>query len=205
MKKILCLAVCALLVGALAPAAAQECVTIQSGTLVNSAGELLETGYDYWGYNYQGHMFNGMYCDAYRDASWCQAYRDVELMMKWNDAWLSNEDCTDDGTLDRHLGYASYIGSGAWLTNHQSGTYFNDKNRRCRWTYFVKIVAAPSDATKSDGVWYDGAGDEIGPVIWGSFAIVQQVNNDPCAGDHGLAYKGVRPGLGNWEDPDSPM
>lgn len=43
--------------------------------------------------------------------------------MKWNDAWLSNKDCNGDGLLDRHLGYLTYIGSGAWLTNHQSGTY----------------------------------------------------------------------------------
>lgn len=205
MKKLSLWTIGALLAcGLAAPAAAQECVTIQDGTLVNSAGDLLETGFDVWGYNYQGHMFNGTYCDAYRDAPWCQAYRDVELIMKWNDAWLSNADCDGDSYLDRHHGSSSYIGSGAWLTNHQSGVYFPyGSNRRCRWNYFVKIVAAPSDAVLVSGVWYDGSGDEIGPAIWGSFATVQQVVNDPCAGDHGLAYKGARPALGNWEDPGS--
>ena len=63
---------------------------------------------------------------------------------------------------------------------------------------------SPADANAQDGVWYDGSGDEIGPVIWDSFAIIQQVSNDPCAGFAGLDYKGIRPGLGNWEsDPDS--
>mgnify|MGYP005847994471 FL=1 len=89
------------------------CTTIQDGTLVSSAGESLTTGFDQWGYNYQGHMFNGKYCDSYRDADWCQPYKDVDLMMKWNDAWLSNEDCDGNGLLDRHYGYDSYIGSGA--------------------------------------------------------------------------------------------
>ena len=54
-------------------------------------------------------------------------------------------------------------------------------------------------------MWHDGSGDEIGPEIWGSFAIIQQVYNDPCGGAHGLEYKGARPGLGNWDSPDSPM
>lgn len=101
----------------------QSCTTIQSGTLLNSAGKTITTGFDEWGYNYQGKTFVGNYCDAYRDAAWCQPYKEDYLMMKWNDAWLSNQDCDGDGLLDRHYGFDSYIGSGAWLTNHQSGTY----------------------------------------------------------------------------------
>jgi hypothetical protein len=62
------------------------CVTIQDGTLSNSAGELLETGFDFRGTNYKAHNVNGGYCDAYRDAAGCQPSRDVELIMKWNDA-----------------------------------------------------------------------------------------------------------------------
>ena len=65
--------------------------------------------------------------------------------MKWNDAWLSNQDCDADGLLDRHNGFASYIGSGAWLTNHQSGEYEED-GTVCKWNYFTKIVAAPANA-----------------------------------------------------------
>lgn len=165
------------------------CTTIQSGELLTSGDEVITTGYDEWGYNYQGHMFNGGYCDAYRDAAWCQEWKDVGLMMKWNDAWLSNKDCDGDGLLDRHYGFNSYIGSGAWLTNHQSGEYEDvETGEMCKWNYFVKIVAAPSDAYVEGGVWLTADGTEIGPVIWGAFAITQQVENDACAGLRGLQY-----------------
>ena len=92
--------------------------------------------------------------------------------MKWNDAWLSNKDCDDDGKLDRHYGYDSYIGSGAWITNHMSGTDEDGK-----WTYFTKIVAAPDDATLDGGIWYAKNGKEIGPVIWNQFATIQEVES----------------------------
>lgn len=175
------------------------CTTIQSGTLVDSQGNTIETGYDSWGYNYQAHIFNGGYCDAYRNAAWCQAWAEDELIMKWNDAWISNKDCDGDGLLDRHYGFDSYIGSGAWLTNHQSGTYVNDDGDTCHWTYFVKIIAVPADATAVNGIWYNADGTEIGPVIWGLFAIIQEVLNDPCAGTNGLQYSSPdHNGLGNW-------
>ncbi len=176
----------------------KNCTTIQDGTLLTSSGEVITTGYDQWGYNYQAHIFNGGYCDAYRDAPWCQPWKDVKLMMKWNDAWLSNKDCDGDGKLDRHYGYSSYLGSGAWLTNHQWGEY-EQEGKTCQWDYFVKIVAAPADANLVGGIWYSADGSEIGPSIWGQFAIVQQVYNDPCAGDHGLEYLSPSgPGLGKW-------
>lgn len=174
------------------------CTTIQSGELLTSDGQVIETGYDEWGYNYQAHLFNGGYCDAYRDAAWCQPYKEDQLSMKWNDAWLSNMDCEGDGLLDRHYDYDSYIGSGAWLTNHQSGEYVED-GKTCRWNYFVKIVAAPADAYVLDGNWYTADDTVIGPVIWGAFAVIQEVYNDPCDGSHGLLYMSpTRPGLGNW-------
>jgi hypothetical protein len=143
------------------------CTTIQSGNILASTGEPIGLGYDSFGYNYQAHMFNGRYCDYDRVPG--GDYCDDSLEMKWNDAWLSNEDCDGDQKLDRHYGYPSYIGSGAWLTNHMSGGTGRD-----HYTYFVKIVAAPASATLSDGVWYAADGTEIGPVIWGEFAIVQE-------------------------------
>lgn len=178
-------------------AAWATCTTIQDGTLETSAGDVINPGYDDWGYNYEARMFNGGYCDAYRDAAWCQAYADDDLMMKWNDAWLSNKDCDGDGFLDRHFGDASYIGSGAWLTNHQSGKV--EVNGRMRkWTYFVKIIAVPADAENLEGIWYAVDGTEIGPAIWGAFAVVQEVSNDPSSGAHGVLYKSpAGPGLGN--------
>jgi len=203
MRKVLIIMVALALVAAggsavLAKNGKTKCTAITSGELVNSAGDTILPGYDQWGYNYQAHIFNGTYCDAYRDAAWCQAYKDVELIMKWNDAWLSNQDCDGDGALDRHYGYDSYIGSGAWITNHQTDTYELD-GKKCRWTYFTKIVAAPDDAYLQDGVWYTAGGDEIGPVIWGQFATIQSVYNDPCAGVGGKEYGSpVGPGLGKW-------
>ena len=176
----------------------EDCTTIQDGTLVTSDGALITVGFDEWGYNYQGRLFNGMYCDAYRDAAWCQPYKDVKLAMKWNDAWLSNKDCDGDGLLDRYYGFDSYIGSGAWLTNHQSGSY-ELEGETIKWNYFVKIVAAPADAYAEGGVWYTADGVEIGPSIWGAFAIIQQVSNDPAYDEHGLLYRSpAGPGFGKW-------
>jgi hypothetical protein len=282
-----------------------KCTTIQSGGITTSDGRVITTGFDEWGYNYQARMFNGKYCDAYRDAAWCQPYKEDNLLMKWNDAWLSNMDCNGDGKLDRHYGFGSYIGSGAWLTNHMSGEYegenyhwdisgdwvihvnngayahdytfamvslqdgtfeglggypagsdpytidemvingkIDDDNisftavyyanssptgyswsatgvidgngdmsgtgtsgvyqwesvegkaqkiyETCYWNYFTKIVAAPKDAVKVGGEWHiDGV--VIGPVIWGEFATIQEVYNDPCEGYEGLLYKGEAP------------
>lgn len=168
--------------------AQSACTTIQSGSLLTSAGDVIETGFDQWGYNYQAHLFNGKYCDAYRNAAWCQEYKDVDLEMKWNDAWISNQDCDGNGLLDRHYGFTGYRGSGAWLTNHQKGTYVDASGKKQRWEYFVKIVAAPADATLVGGVWYAADGTTVGLAIWGDFAITQEVYNDTGTGDHGISY-----------------
>lgn len=168
--------------------AAKPTGTIQSGSIVDSEGTTITVGFDDWGYNYQGHMFKGKYCDSYRDAEWCQPYADVDLTMKWNDAWISNKDLDGDTLLDRHYGFDSYIGSGAWLTNHQSGTYEGDGGETCKWNYFTKIVAAPADAVLDGDTWYTADGVEIGPEIWGAFATTQVVSNDSCAGEHGTQY-----------------
>ncbi|MCR4410062.1 MAG: hypothetical protein QHH43_06100 [Candidatus Saccharicenans sp.] len=222
---------------AIAAQGPDRCTKIQDGLLVYSAGHYLEgtpikPGFDPFGYNYQAHMFNGYYCNAYlgRDGyppyegddeayfsrlkeegytdlqiqavqqKWYWPYRQDVLSMKWNDAWLSNMDCDGDGQLDRHYGYSSYIGSGAWLTNHQPGTYKDATGKECQWTWFEKIVAVPADATLKDGKWYRADGTEIGPAIWGSFAIIQSVYNDPCGGYHGVEYLSpAGPGLGKWD------
>jgi len=177
----------------------KTCIRIQDGILEYSAGHYLEgepltIGYDIFGYNYQAHLFNGFYPDAYNGGEGNPPYSgddETYLQMKWNDAWLSNRDCDSDGALDRHLGFDSYIGSGAWLTNHQRG-----EDEYGKWTYFVKIVAVPEDAYEIDGIWY-ADGTEIGPDIWGQFAIILQVYNDKGTGDHGVYYKSpASPGFG---------
>jgi hypothetical protein len=197
------LALVTFIVSAASAGPKETCVTIQSGTLIDSYGDPLVLGFTKWGYNYQSQMFNGKYCDSYHNATWCQPYKDVDLMMKWNDAWLSNKDCNGDGKLDRYFGYSSYVGSGAWLTNHQSGTYEQD-GKTCNWSDFVKIVAAPADAYAAPPVdpvygeltYYAANGKVIGPQIWGQFIVIQEVYNDECAGQHGLLFKSPSPGLG---------
>jgi hypothetical protein len=191
-----------------------KCTTIQDGTITygkvgDPSTDIIPIGYDQWGYNYQAHMFNGKWCDYHplfrpggAKHDWCvENMADVELMMKWSDEWLSNKDCNNDSN-DR--GYScdpenakSSGCSGAWLTNHEFGTYINDTGETCSYTYFCKIVAAPADAHVEDDVWYEADGTEIGPVIWSAFATIQEVENDPCEGLHGLQYRSpASPGLG---------
>jgi len=197
---------------------------ITKGEVSYSSGHYLEgqaipTGFDIFGYNYQGHMFKGYYCNAYLGGAglppytgsiddypddnlslfqnhWTYPYRDVWLMMKWNDAWLSNQDRDDDGALDRYWGFDSYIGSGAWLTNHMWGTNPDGSH----WNYFVKIVAAPSDAYVGppswpgyQQTWYSSDGTEIGKQIWGAFAVILQISNDPLYDEHGCIYNPPSP------------
>jgi hypothetical protein len=206
----------------------KDCITIQDGVLTYSKGHYLEdqplmVGYDCYGYNYQAHMFNGYYANVYlgRDgfppyegdddtylaanpsaaSKWYWPYRQVKLVMKWNDAWLSNKDCDGDGLLDRHYRHDVYIGSGAWETNHQWETYVGDDGKEHRWEYFVKIVAldepyAPSDGETDYVLVYDSEGNLLGKLIWGSFVRVLQVYNDPYAGDHGIEFLAPPAGFG---------
>ncbi len=194
-----------------------QCVTLKQGVIKYSpghylAGKPIPVGYDIFGYNYQAHMFNGSYANVYLGADglppydgndaaylakypaaagkWYWPYRTTNLIMKWNDAWLSNKDCTGDGKLDRNYGFPSYIGSGAWETNHMIGTDNGE-----HWTYFVKIVAAPADAVKSDGIWYTADGTMIGPAIWGAFAIIQEV----ASGAGATFVSPAGPGFGHFQ------
>jgi hypothetical protein len=156
MKKIVTILSCIAVVLAFSSQvmAADGCTTIQDGTLTYSAshylaGQPLMTGFDPYGYNYQAHMFSGSYCNVYLggygfppyegddaaylaenpDAAdvWCWPHRDVELLMKWNDGWISNTDCDGDGSLDRHYGYGSYIGS--CLGNESSKWHISKRQR----------------------------------------------------------------------------
>ena len=211
---LLVLCVALLLFSSTASAKNDDCTRIKDGVLTYSAGHYLEgkplkVGYDVFGYNYEARLFNGSYAnvylggagfppykgddDAYLEANptaathWAWPYRDVRLTMKWNDAWLSNRDCDGDGALDRHAGHMTYIGSGAWITNHMSG-----KAGKKKWTYFTKIVAAPKSAYVDGGHWYTAADKELGPVIWGSFATVLEVES----GQGKIYGSPAAPGLG---------
>jgi hypothetical protein len=134
----------------------------------------MQVFYGIWGYGaVHSADFNSIVARGYKvDVPYAEWYwaPDTWLKMKWNDAWLANTDADGDELLDRHYGYPSYLGSGAWLTNHQYPVEGDE------WYYFVKIVAVPVDAVEVDGVWYTSDGDEIGTSIWGQFAIIQQVD-----------------------------
>ncbi len=200
--------------------AAKSGTSIQDGVLVYQPthylhGQPLMVGFDPYGYNYQAHMFLGSYANVYlggegfppyagEDATylaqnpraatrWYWPYRTTQLEMKWNDAWLSNMDRDGDGKLDRP---GNYIGSGAWETNHMVDTNPDGS----QWVDFVKIVAVPSTAHKVAGVWYSDDGKEIGPDIWGAFALVLEVYNDPAYDTHGVLYKSLaQPGFGAYK------
>jgi hypothetical protein len=196
------------------------CTTLQDGILTYSsghylAGQPIPIGYDAYGYNYQAHIFKGSYSNAYlgglgyppyngddetylaenptAENTWVWPYRMYEIEMKWNDVWLANTDCDGDGKLDRHVGYSSYIGSGAWEI------YSEKMSGKDGYTYKSKIVAVPADAYKEAGIWYNSKGIEIGPDIWGEFAIIQEVQGGSGVDEHGLLYKGLdHTGLGGW-------
>lgn len=214
------------------PTAFAACTSIQSGNLLYSstsylAGESISVGVDPYGYNYQAHAYSGSFFNVYANGAglppydgddaaylaanptaashWAWPYRNQDVAMKWNDAWLANKDCDGDGKLDRHYGFPSYQGSGAWLTNHDSWTVSlggtdvlaND---------FLKVVAAPLGATFVAGDSYFGEGTVLvngkymGDRLWGEFAVVQYVLNDPSSDDHGLKLKGqINAGFGSWQ------
>lgn len=161
------------------------CRKIQSGEILDSASNPITVGYDQFGYNYQAHLFHGRYCD--NDRVLGGASCDVDLMMKWNDAWLSNVDCDEDYSLDRHYPHLSYVGSGAWLTNHMWGSW-EENGTTCEWDYFVKIVAKPHEA-------YQCEGEEI----WDSFCVIQRVYNSPCEGVEGIEELFTPAGFGTYK------
>jgi hypothetical protein len=114
--------------------------------------------------------------------------------MKWNDAWLSNKDCDGDGALDRHYGFASYIGSGAWEMYSEKMGGPNGYNYKC------KIIAVPVDATLTEGIWYAADGKEIGYEIWGEFAVIEEIMTGKDTKGKVLLYKSKdHSGFGGWD------
>jgi hypothetical protein len=174
--KILTATLALALASSLAATAAADCTRIQAGTLVDSNGNPLRLGYDQYGYNYQAHMFNGLY-DNFSRPPVPATSGDINLIMKWSDDWLANRDCTGDGRLDRGT---SGISMG-WLTNHVEGDCVTESGDSIHATYFVKIVWV-GPATSPDP-W-------AGRRIWDQYAIIEEVGVDPsngaCLGERGL-------------------
>lgn len=196
-----------LIVGLLVAATAS---VVMAGKPVDFDDKGNETSWDHgpfdkWGYNYQAHLFSGLYHNASRPDTPCvlgSCASDTYLIMKWSDEWLSNQDRNDDGKLDR--GYScdpvnasSSACEGAWLTNHQRGEYVNDDGRTCKWTYFVKIVYPPGGPVDIDGNGYDD--NTGGSIIWGAYVRIQQVSNDTCGGEHGNVFSVQPAGFGAYK------
>ena len=189
----------------------EKCVTIQSGDIFYPSGHYLvgsslSNGYDNFGYNYQAHMFKGLYANLYLGVAGFPPYkgnndqylienpevagneyimefywpfRNDEVTMKWNDAWQPNKDCNKDGILDE-ISYEEIIGSGGWENFHSKGTYVNSNGKLCHWEQHYKIIALPENLTLVDGYWYDANGNEIGENFYDYWAIIQIGYNNPC-------------------------
>jgi hypothetical protein len=152
-------------------------------------GDIISPGFDPWGYNYKAHKFKGPLENVAHDGDPVES-SDTYVMIKWNNAYLSNYDCDDDGMLDPHCGNDSYAGSGAWLTNHVKWTYIGEDGREHKAQVFIKLVAKPSadfDCASIGGV-------EVQEV----FCEIQRVYHDAYQGAHGLDYKADSSGLGGW-------
>jgi hypothetical protein len=144
-------------------------------------------GFDQYGFNYQAHIFNGSYCAAWHNPSWCTG--DVaswRLLMKWNDAYLSADDTNKDGQVDPHPGRSTYIGSGAWVQEHEYGSYRDASGVMHFFIYDAKIVAKSTP--------YSSCGN--GYEIWDDFCVVQEIYNDPYIRLHGVEFQPDPPGLG---------
>ena len=173
-----------LIVAGMCAQTAVACNTIQSGAITDTAGNPVRLGFDKYGYNYQAHIFNGLYENFSRPAE-PVTESNVTLQMKWSDTWLSNKDCNTDGKLDRGLGGSGPSGtSQGWLTNHEQGSYEGTDGQIHHYSYFVKIVYMPT-------------GCEAANQIWGSYCIIEEISNDPAGGMYGkYRNRVVHPGLG---------
>lgn len=178
-----CIVSAALTVLVAGPASAAACTKIQSGDLVDVNGNPITLGYDKWGYNYQAHMFNGLYENFGRPPAPVST-SDVNLRMKWSDDWLANQSCDGNFYLDRGLDAKTGNSTGTsmgWLTNHMEGDCLTTSGDSVHVTYFVKIVWV-GPATSPDP-W-------VGKRIWGEYAVIEEVGEDPtngaCLGIKGL-------------------
>jgi len=187
MKKKLLLGLTTLVLVVIYVSVAQaQCAKIKDGTITDSANNPINLGSDLYGYNYQAHMFNGTYDSSDRtiDGMYFGSsgdYVDDKLIMKWSDEWLSNLDCNGDHKLDRGLNAKTGVSTGesmGWLTNQVEGDYIGLDGDSHHYTYFVKIVfvgPAPS-----------GTDPWAATRIWGTFATIEEVYNDPFGGYHGV-------------------
>ena len=182
---ILVVTVTALAVALTAPAMAKDtsCASISEGTITDSGGNPIGVGFDQFGYNYQAHLFVGTYDSSDRNIDgtyWGDTgdFVDDQLIMKWSNDWLSNQDCDANGKLDRGSA-APYVVSQGWLTNQVSGDYYDADGVLRHYAWFTKIV------------WVGTGGS-----LWGQYEIILDVAGDPFSDLTGLQVKVGPPGFG---------
>lgn len=193
MKRILMVVfVCGVL--AISWSASAQCVKIQSGSIVDVKGNPVTVGYDKYGYNYQAHIFNGLY-ENYSRPDVVVTEGTENLVMKWSDDWLSNQDCNGDGKLERGLNPKTGVSNGptgtslGWVTNHFEGDYLGSDGELHHYTYFVKIAY--------DNGLACSAGEPT--CLWGSYTVIEELQNDLFGGYGGrikFVNKLIGPGLG---------
>lgn len=188
----------------------QKCTTIKDGVLKYPVGhylegQLLTTGYDIYGFNYQAHRFDGCFVNYLRSYHGSPPYEgecSMHFSLKWNDAYLSNKDCDGDGYLDRDWS----LGSGAWRFEQQRGEYMNEDGEICTYSFFAKLIVPPSgsyvgEPCDSRGcTWYTSSGEEIGLQRHVYFAMISAITHDSCGRYSGPYYLSSLPvGLGYWK------
>ncbi|MEK7635355.1 MAG: hypothetical protein AAB446_02930 [Patescibacteria group bacterium] len=175
---------------------AQQCVKIQSGGITDVKGNQITVGYDKYGYNYQAHIFNGLY-ENYSRPAVVVTEGTENLVMKWSDDWIANMDCNGDNKLDRGLNPKTGVSTGTsmgWVTNHFEGDYEGSDGELHHYTYFVKIAYVGP-------VPFGGIDPWAVTRIWGQYAIIEEVQNDGF-GEYGgrihFVDKITGPGLGQY-------
>ena len=139
-------------------------------------------GSNEFGVNCQAHMMKVENCGSAEGQITC-----VDVIVKWNDAYLSNADCEGNVSPEPK----SYIGSGAWITNHQRINVIDVNGIEKKGEYFVKVVAVPNGAELGYGIWYTEDGSEIGPAANGfpeGFAIILETSSFSGSGQQGILY-----------------
>lgn len=180
---------------AIPPLGAPVCTKIQSGSLLDKNGDFITVGYDKYGYNYQAHMFNGLY-ENYGRPAVVVTDGTENLVMKWSDNWLANVDCNGDKKLDRGLDSKTGLStdtSMGWVTNHFEGDYVGSDGELHHYTYFAKIVyVGPAPAAIDP--WEETR-------IWEQYAILEEIQTDHF-GEYGGRMKFINklahPGLGRY-------
>jgi hypothetical protein len=122
----------------------------------------------------------------------------IKYMEKWNDAWLSNEDCgtqdasgkytkrnVPDNTLDRHYGFNSYHGSGARQIGYYRDEYTGSGGEVCELNTLLGVKAVPKGAKLDSGKWYFhgiefGLAEYEGLEGFQGLAVVLRSVDDPC-------------------------